>query len=171
MISAITLILSLLFGILAYLFFAPFYLEINTNTGLLRFRLHRVANISLKIEDCIYIETKVLGWSRKSALTLSQAAPATKKKEVTSHAKKKKKGLSISRAKLTSLLKSFRMNTCRISIDTGNMQWNGMLYPAFYWLGWYTGKPIEINFTGKNEVILEIQNSVARMSWALISST
>lgn len=48
-----------------------------------------------------------------------------------------------------------------MSIDTGNMPLNGIMYPGFFWLSRLTGKTFEINFSDKNELILEIENNLA----------
>lgn len=164
------ILLSLLFAGSVYLFVAPFYLEINSSTGLFRIRLHHAASMSLKVEDRIYVETKILGWKKRSAVEFNkkeQEQVEVAKKEV--H-KDRAIGTRFSGRKLQALIKSFKVNTCRVSIDTGDVQWNGMLYPVFFSLSWYVNKPVEINFVGKNEIVIEIQNSIARMSWALISS-
>lgn len=161
---------SILLALLLYLFFAPFYIEVNSNTGILRLRMPHLASVSLHIEDGIYIEAKLPGCTRRWVPGFYE-----KKNELHKTGKpvKQNKGAltGISPARLKALAGSFKINTCTISIDTGDMPWNGMLYPAFYWLSWYSGKRIAINFTGKNEIVLEIQNSLARMSRAFISST
>ena len=61
------------------------------------------------------------------------------------------------------IMNSFSVNKCYLSIDSGDVQLNGILYPFFYWLGKRMHKTIEINFLNRNEFILEIENNFARI--------
>jgi len=70
--------------------------------------------------------------------------------------------------KMRAIIKTFKINTCYINIDTGDAGLNGMLYPGFYWLSAYIHKPVGINFLNENDIVLEIENSLARMAWAYI---
>jgi hypothetical protein len=72
--------------------------------------------------------------------------------------------------KMRLILKSFKIKKCFITIDTGNMPLNGMLFPWIYLLSIYTKKTVMINFSEKNIIILQIENSIARMLWAYFKS-
>jgi hypothetical protein len=45
-----------------------------------------------------------------------------------------------------------------------------MIYPLFYWVGKYFNKPVGINFLGKNEFIVEIENTFASILKTIIYS-
>lgn len=162
-------LLFIVIGVFGYLFFAPLYMEINTTKGLYRIRLHWLASISIKpVEDIHVIEMKLAGVTKQInpfAMQISPVQNAVPKKE-----KKQKKYASIPWKKMKRVLNSFTIKKCRIRFDSGDVQMNGLLYPLFYWIRSYSGKDVRINFTGENEVILEIKNSLARMSWTYISS-
>jgi hypothetical protein len=161
-----TVLLSSVVVTVLYLFFAPFYLQIDTTKNLYQVRFHRLARLSLKMGSEPALEAKVAWWKRDFPLFHPTAKPV-QKPEKKDH-KSSKKNVPIKR--LIHVLKSFRVTTCYINTDLGDMQLNGILYPVFCWLSWYSGKPISINFTGRNEMMLELQNSMARMSWAWLSS-
>jgi hypothetical protein len=46
------------------------------------------------------------------------------------------------------------------------VQLNGLLFPLGYWLARRTGRPIDVNFTNNNELVIAIDNNVARLLWA-----
>ena len=72
--------------------------------------------------------------------------------------------------KLISVLKSFTVTQCQVSIDTGNMPLNGLLYPLFWLVSKYTKKQIEINFRNDTYISLQIKNNLARITWAYITT-
>lgn len=162
-------LLFILVIISGYLFFAPFYLEINTVEGLYRIRFHRLANVSLKPSNSsIILEVKIGGWRKQ--IDLFATGTISKGKPVEERTKRRKEKWKIPWQKIRGVVASFKVNKCRVLIDFGNVQLNAILYPVFYFVSVYTGKNIQTNFIGKNEIILEIENNLARMSWAYISS-
>lgn len=167
---ALYVLLCIVFGFFGYLFFAPFYLEIDSTKGLYRIRVHWLASMSIKsVGDILLIELKLAGFT-KQVDVFSAKAEHVRKPAAVSEKKQRKRSPAIQWKKVKAVLFSFRINKCRIRFDSGDVQLNGILYPLFYWISSYSGKDVRINFTGENEVVLEIQNSLARMSWAYISS-
>ncbi|MBV8390534.1 MAG: hypothetical protein JO080_12090 [Mucilaginibacter sp.] len=155
------LIIAVLLG---YLLFAPIYLEINSLNGLCGARLHHLASANLVLVDSSFkINLSIIGWKKQIDLLSKRK---TRKK-----ASRKKKSRKFRLGLFKVLLKTFKVNQCYLSIDTGDVQLNGLLYPGFYWLNKYTGKSIGINFLGKNEIILQIENNLARLIKAFILST
>ncbi|MGZ3883595.1 MAG: hypothetical protein ACXVP0_04285 [Bacteroidia bacterium] len=136
----------------------------NTITGVYGIRLQRLASVWFIIEDRMLIETRILGFRRRAAMTLyQQDKPATPKKEAPSK--------PLPAARLMNVLRSFKINTCHITLDTGDMQLNGLLYPLFKWVSWSSGKDLRICFSGHTEIVIEIKNSIARMSRAYLNAT
>lgn len=161
-------IVAVLIALILYLLFAPFFVEIDSNVGLYRFRFHRLANARLVLkDDSLYALVKVAWWQTEYDLLAPGEKKAVKKKPVrTKPAKRVSPGKIFKR--IWRVIKSFRLNKCRIMIDTGNMCANGILYPWFYLLSRRTGKTILINFWNENEITLEIENNIARMAWAFL---
>jgi len=162
------LVLSLLIvAVFSYLLFAPFYLEINSLNGFYGIRFHRVAFAKLiLIDNSFKIDLYVAGWRKQFDLFTKPSK--RKQKETPIQSERKKKPFKISFGRVKAVIKSFKIHKCYLDIDTGNVQLNGILYPGFYWLGKYTNKPITVNFFDKNEIILEIENNIARIIRAII---
>jgi hypothetical protein len=151
---------------LVYLFFAPFYLEVNSRENLYRFRFHRLASVSLKMEnDALILDGRIALWKKQVDIFAVKKGQKLKSGKTLN---KRMQGIPIK--KMLNMLKSFKVNKCYLTMDSGDMQLNGILYPFFYMISYYTGKNILINFKEENELIFEIENSLARMSWAYISS-
>lgn len=153
-------------GVVCYLVFAPFYLEVNNNTGLYCIRFHRLAAARLVVSDgSLKIDLKIAWWRKQISLSATgrkKEKPRPVKKE------KKQKRVSVSVGMIKAVIRSFKVNKCYLNIDTGDMPMNGILYPCFYALSKLTGKTFKINFLDKNEIILEIENNFARILRAFI---
>ena len=150
------LILSIVFS---YFLFAPFFLEIDSSSGLYGIRFHRLATARLLFTpSSIIIDIRIAGWSKQF-----DPFEDEHKKDNPRPVKKKKNRMNFSFNLLMELIRSFKINKCYVTIDSGNMQMNGILYPGFYWLSRQTCKTININFQDKNIFILEIENNFARI--------
>ena len=151
-----------------YLLFAPFFIEIDSRSGLYRVRFLGLASAGLvPKQGSIFINVRILWWQRE--FDLLAAKPKTRKQPATKARKKKSKKGSpflISWRQFRALVLSFRVGKCRIMIDTGDMPLNAILYPWSFMLSAQTGRILLINFHGENAVTLEIRNSLARMLWA-----
>ncbi len=157
---------GLLIAMLAYLLFAPIFLELNTITQFYGIRFHRLASAKLICpQNRLTIHLSIIGWHKQVEL---HARYRTKKQKPSVAPKRKslKARLNMARA----LMASFKIRECYINIDTGNNQVSGLLFPAFFWLAKFTGKQIAINFTNQNQIVLEIENNMARLLKALIYS-
>lgn len=161
------LLLILLFAIF-YILVAPFYFEVNSTTGLFRFRFQKLAYAQIVMhDDRLFLRYKII-WIHREIDLLNMALNRAQPKNTSSH--KKKSSIKIKRIpqRLMAVVKSFSIQECYVSVDTGNYPLNGLLFPLFYSGSVYTGKIIKINFWNENEIIFKIKNSIARMSWAFI---
>lgn len=164
----VLIFLSVIAVILSYLLFAPFYLEINSITGVYGVRFHHLATARVMLKNSTpVLDLRIAGWKKEVDL----ATKFFKKKKKRPVIKKEKTGPGISIAQVLKLLKTFRINRFYLDLDTGNMPVNGLLYPAFYWAGRYLDKPVSINFYHRNEVVIEVENNFARILRIIISST
>jgi hypothetical protein len=165
----------IVFSVVIYFLFAPFFVEIDSNTGLFRIRFHHLAKVDFVFrESSIFLKVKVAWWQKE--IDLLEKKPLKRKKELPVAAgkelKKKEKEFSFRKMlrKIKGVMKSFRVRQCFITIDTGDMPANGILYPWFWLLSRATGQTVLINFWGENEIVLKIENSVARMLRAYIAA-
>ncbi|MDB4905134.1 MAG: hypothetical protein JWQ63_4415 [Mucilaginibacter sp.] len=118
-------------AVVSYVLFAPFYLEINTSTGLCSIRFHHLASAKLIISDrSLLIDLWIAGWAKQIDLF----AKTVTGKEKSNQSLKKKKRFKISFNKVKAVVKSFKVTKCYLTMDTGNVELNGVLYPCFYWL-------------------------------------
>ena len=148
--------------ILCYLLFAPFYLEVDSSIGLCCIRFHKVASAGVYLTgSSLFIHLKILWWYKEIDLLAPKEIQKKVGKKSIDQVKRKKRKMSAE--KVLAVIKSFRVNKFLLSIDTGDMQLNGILYPLFLWLNRRTGKAIAINFRNKNEMIVEIENNFFRM--------
>lgn len=66
------------------------------------------------------------------------------------------------------IIRTFRIKKWRVYIDTGNMALNGQLFPLCYLLGLRTGKKIQVNFLGINEVAITLESNLYRVAKVLL---
>ncbi|MBS1530593.1 MAG: hypothetical protein JSU01_09820 [Bacteroidetes bacterium] len=154
---------------LAYLFAAPIYVEINTAVDLFRVRFHRLVSAALLITgDGILIDLKVAWWEKRfDLLAPGKKGRPKKTKPVEKTARRRR----ISFRTTWAVLKTFKVKSFYLTADTGNPAFNGAIYPAFYAIRTLTGQNISINFGGRNELVLEIKNNLARITRAFIYSS
>ncbi len=166
--------ISIIGAVLCYLLFAPFYVEIDSEQGFFRFRFHELGSVDLRIVDySLLLHIRVIRWTKDIDLLKTKRTSKDKKKREEKVGKKKGKEnqwMKVTPKKIIAVLKSFKINKCDVLIDSGDVQLNGILYPIFYLAGYYSNKNIRINFINENVIRLEIENSVARMSRAYLSS-
>lgn len=150
--------------IIFYLLLAPFFVEIDSRNGvLLRIRFHLIASASLIFkEDSFFLLVKMAWWQKQ--VDMFAKRNRSKKTDV----KRKKKPVPL--RKIFAVIKSFRIKKLFVTIDTGDMPLNGLLYPVFYFLKFKTGKDVSINFTDENRIELQLKNNIARMMWAFIKT-
>lgn len=157
-------------SLLAYVFIAPIYVELDSTKHLYQIRFHRLISFSFSPTDKLLLEVKIMCW--KKQIDLLDPVMYENKQPVNLHMPgDKMNGKNEWKfKKLIRVLQSFKVKACRISFDSYNMQLNGMLFPLFYFAGFYFKKKIQINFTGENYIILQMKNTMARMALAYIRS-
>jgi hypothetical protein len=150
--------------------FAPIYLQIDSTKAVCKLKFHHIASVSIRIYDeKLFIELRIVKWTKQFNLLAANKNKPSVYREKRIHPKRATKPI-IPWKRMQNVIKSFRINDCKITIDTGNVQANALLFPIVYWMQIKSKKDISINFTGKNIIVLEIQNNLARMSWAYFSS-
>jgi len=159
-------LLLVLLAVILWLLMARIRLTIDSNSGVCKVNYQGigVASVQLKEED-INLHLQVLFWKKDQSLIQLAARPQTKVLKPEKEPGKKTKS-KISRKKMIQLLKSFKVKEFSGTIDTDNYIWNAFLYPAFYWLGARKGRFPSINFLGRNEVKLIIENRLVNILYA-----
>ncbi len=167
--TALLLFVSLILGLSVYFLVAPFYIEVDTTRDLYRLRFHRLASLSLVVNEAPALVLDIAGWKKELAITGGPAKKESVAKEQ-EPAQQKSRRRNVSYHQVNDLLRSFKIKTFYLDVDLGDRPLNGMLFPCFYWLSRYSGKTLRINFNGNNVIIIVAKNNIARMSGALIGS-
>lgn len=154
----------------AGLLFVPFFIEIDSTTGVYRVRLSRLASIQIFFFENEPIMKMRIGW-----WSWNYHLMKIKKKKYTEHLSRisrKNNSFSFQKSlnRIERIARSFHVRECYIMLDTMDMPLNGMLYPWFYLISRMTGKTVLINFWGENTVILRIENSASNILWRFLRS-
>lgn len=159
--------------VISYLLFTPFFIGIDSAAGYAEIRFGRLAEFGLVLNETEQTGRLRIAWWKKSFdLFVPPRQAAIRKTEKPAVKAKKRGAMPLDRLlrKVRALLSSFRITKCFITVDTGDMRVNGILYPWVYLLKRRTGKDVSINFWGENVIILEAKNTIARMLWAYVKS-
>lgn len=165
--------LILFFALVLYLLFVPIILRIDTDHHQYEIQLQGLARASIEEhkKELLRIKLRVLGFRfyfyplRKKVRTLnlskgkdhtlsterSRGAKDDKKK------KHKKDRRSLGIKKMIRLLRTFTIKKMVINLDTGDDVLNAKLYPIFGFLNYHIGT-FNINFEGRNRLVLQMQN-------------
>ncbi len=157
--------------LLIYLLTAPIYFEVNSVIGMLRIRFHHLVLATVLMGDGLLIVQVNILWWKKQVDILNTLFQKKGEKEAQPIEKKirQNKSHTFPFKKMVAMLKSFKVNQCTVALDTGDVSVNATLFPMFHWLSRKVEKTIAINFYHKNEVVLEIENNIARIIWAFIT--
>lgn len=158
------------FGVLVlfalYLSIAPIVIDADSTTGLFRIRYHRLASAKVILpEGSIVIDFRMMFWHYQFDLL-----DLPEKRPVSTSMIRKKKTQRIPFERIMAFIRSFTIQKFNFSLDTGSPQWNGILFPLFFHLGRKYELNLAVNFVGKNELKLQVKNTIARMMWAYIRS-
>lgn len=167
---------SFLLLLVGYLLFARFFIGIDSTTGFAGIRFSWLADANVVLNESVQVARVRIGWWKKEFDLFRQKTVERETVEPTDRRKIERKQAGAGRStrrlvpKIKAVVRSFKINKCSISLDTGDMPLNGILFPWFYLLKWRTGREVSINFVGENKIILEAENTIARMLWAYIKS-
>lgn len=150
----IFLVLFLL--LVVYLLVAPIVIYLDTTANTYYLKLTHFFKISLESDKVAVLKIKMQLFFFKFYYYPFRIKP---KKESTKPSKirDKKTKRSIGINKGLKILKTFKVKKLLVNIDTGDCILNAKLYPVFAVLNYNFGS-FKINFAGKNQMVLCIQN-------------
>lgn len=149
-------IFALLFLLVLGLLFVPLEIHINTSTNQYYLQLRGLARASLEGHEAELIRIRLSVLFRNFYFYPLKKRGTVKRKRIEKERIKKRRRKMAPR-KIWALLKSFKVKKLLVDIDTGNCISNARLYPAFSFLNYYAGG-FNINFQGRNQVVLSVQN-------------
>jgi hypothetical protein len=156
--------LLVLFSLLSYLLFAPFFLELDSEQNIFRIRFHRLASARLVIHHSkLWLIIRVAGWEKEMDLLKRKSTHAKRLKEK-SLVKKRKIPLE----KILRVIKTFRLKKFFLAIDSGDPRLNGFAFALAAIIGKSNDDHLVINYRNQNQLILQVENRIIRVLRAVI---
>ncbi len=153
------IILTIILSLMLYVLFAPIDLKINSKANIFKIDFFKFFSGQLKESDeTLFFQLNFFKWKKKIDLLKTNLSSQIKSTKI-----KKSNSTIFKPTRVWQLLKSFKILRLYLTLDTGNMQRNGILYPLVFWLARKSNRSIHINFLNQNEFILHVQNNVYRM--------
>jgi hypothetical protein len=148
------ILILLLVSIVIYLLFAKISLFIDTSTNRYLLKLQGICSVHAERD-----ETEILKFRLQVFFMHFNFYPLApdKKKKIKPEKKKKKSRFSLTFQQGWRFLKSFKIKRFYLDLDTGDCITNAKLYPIFSMVN-YKGGNFNINFKGRNKLVLDIQN-------------
>lgn len=163
------IVLTFILLLLSWLLLSSLELRIDTRVPvIIIFRWQGLGKVTLLYEkEDWWLKMQVLFFEKKWNVVHMILSKTSENKAVRKKYKRKgknHKGLTISR--IFKLLESFRISESRFALSSDDETWNA----RWYWLNFFplTRKYLEINFAGKNFLLLVIKNKVWRVVYAFI---
>lgn len=166
----LAVVLILLFLLLIYLLVAPLVLYIDTVSNTYYFQYKGVAKATVLADEKEVIKIRLhVFFIRFNFYPLRKKKEAVDSKRIENGESARKRKKSINLKTGLRLLKSFKIRKFLIDIDTGDCIANAKLYPFFAFLNYRLGG-FRINFEGRNQLILEMQNRPIYLIKSFINS-
>lgn len=148
------ILLLILILVIGYLLFMPVELFIDTAENEYYVQVKGLMKISVEndAKELLLLRLKLPFYNFKIYPLKASSKP--KKLKGT---KKKKGKNNFKFKKALQILKSFKIKLFRLDLDTGDFVRNAQLWSAYPILNQFPGR-ININFEGKNELLLSLQN-------------
>jgi len=158
----LTVILSLLLVVLISLLLIPIHVLIDTtkNQYFVQLKGLAKANILSDRKELVKISVKVL-FFKFSFYPLRKKKTSVKERSENKVAQKKS-SQSFKFRKIITLMKSFKIKRLFVNLDTGDCIRNAQMYPLFAFFNYHGGN-FNINFEGRNQMVLHLQNRPIRI--------
>ncbi len=150
----LTVIFLLLFLSIIYVLLTPIIVCVDTDENQYFIQLKGILKASLEpMKDEIFRVKLTVLFFNFYVYPLKYRFPKNIDKKVKRTVKKR----SIEFRKILRVLNSFKIKKMLLNIDTGDWTLNAKLYPLFYFSKYGKGN-FRINFQGRNQLVLHIQN-------------
>lgn len=144
------ILILLLISIIIYLLFARLSLVIDTSTNRYFLELQGIGSINAEKDATEILKLRMHIFFLD--FNFYPLRPDKKKK-----IKKKKSRFPLTIKQSYRLIKSFKIKRFYLDVDTGDCITNAKLYPVFSLLN-FRKRQFNINFNGRNKLVLHIQN-------------
>ncbi len=158
--------ITLIIFIIVYLLLAPIRLVVNTDRN--QYYVEQKGLVKAQIapdeKDILKIKMKVLFFKFNIYPLRKNKTSKIRKKQVKTKSTKR----YLNFKKVIRVIKSFKIKRFHLYIDTGDCISNAKLYPVFALLN-YFNVDCKVNFTGRNSLILAIENRPIRIIKSFIN--
>lgn len=167
----LVLALTVLLLLVIYLLFIPILLVINTETESYYLQAKGLFHAKVVSDDVelVILKLKLLGWSFEYYPLQKWLKRSNDKTEVIQGGKSRSTKNRFNLKWFVRFLNSFQIKKLYLNIDSGNCITNAKLYPVFALLNFYVGG-FNLNFMGRNTVILEVENKPIRLIKTFINA-
>ena len=147
-------ILIVLLILLMYLLWMPILILIDTRNKLYSVQIHRIARIFLVLDELEILEIRVQVF-RMNFRFFPLKMRSKSKKEIKKKKSSKKKRFNAKTG--LQIIRSFRIRTFRMEVDSGDFVLNAKLY-SLYGLVESRTRNVQINFQNRNSLLLILEN-------------
>ena len=166
--SIIVIVASVLLALVVWVLIAPLSLKADTYRNEYYLSWGGIGKAELiSVADEIVIRLRIAFW-KKDFYPLHPSTAREKKKPKPKEEKKRKSQQTFPFRRAIKALKSFSIKYFRLEVDTDDYIWNAYLWPVVHWIE-PLRRHVTVNFQGKNECRLLIQNRIWRLAWAWLS--
>lgn len=151
-----TLFFGFLVLLISYLLWVPVVLYLNTITDQYYLKVKGLVRVGVEQDPDQWVRIVIrLLFLRFTIYPLRRKDSGRARDSGEAPRGKKRKKMNFKKA--IRLLKSFKVRRFWLDIDTGNCMTNARLFPAFALLN-HRGGNFHVNFQGRNQLVLELQN-------------
>lgn len=149
-------ILIIIVGFILWLLLAPIRLILDSENRICAIQWSGIGSARLvSLPDDLVVRLRVFFWQKQfSVFNIKSTKKKSKGKKKKST---KKKDFGMWRQRGMNLLKSFRIKTFRLNLDTDDFVQNSYLYPIFHLLN-TKNRQLQINYKGNLELLLIVEN-------------
>jgi hypothetical protein len=166
----VALLLLALLAVALWLLLAPFSLRLDTYRDEYYLKWHSIGSARLLLlEGELAIGLRLGPWRKQFYPLRPGAKPkAEEEKPALPHpAKAKKPRRPFPWRKMRRVLRTFRVREFQLEIDTDDFARNAWLFPLVHSIG-PLRRSVHVNFLGRNEGVLVVQNRLWDMGWAWV---
>ncbi|MBK8192187.1 MAG: hypothetical protein IPK76_02815 [Lewinellaceae bacterium] len=168
-----------LFGVfliaLAWFFWAPIRLEIDSESGIFIVQWRGICRLQwVPAEGVDQLQLTLFFIQRKIRLG---SASGAQKPEIPAKKPRSKKPVSRKKIRIQTmwrlfrnLLRTFEVKRFHLVWDSDDFIWNARWYPLAWHLSTLGKGLVEINFSGRRELALIVENRLGRITWAVFKT-
>jgi len=165
------IIFGLVFLVLGWVLLSVFRMEVDSLQGFVRVDWGGVAGVVwIPAEAWDILHLRMLGMRRQIRLG-EKTNTRTTEKPVRKKPPKLRKGTGLPFRTMVRLavrvLRTFRVRRCRILWDSGDFVWNAWAWPVAHFLNTKINGSVGINFVGKRDIHLVVENRLGSIAWAV----